>query len=130
MIDAPKALRDALLSVAAVSAEFGTRIYPESPTPPNGYKPSIGTCLCFKARGGQPHPHTDAVLRPSVQFKLYGATEIDAQRAYRVLFDALRTLKTTSVMGAEAETLGTTLREPDTGWVFVLAFYRLTLANP
>lgn len=129
MIDAPKAIRDYLLSKASLMAVVGTRIYAESDFPAAGYKPSDGPAIAFKLRGGTAETEQNVLVVPSVQFKCYGENRLEANRCYRALYDALNLGRGGTVRWAQAETLGQTLQEPETGWHFVLTFYVFAIAN-
>ena len=129
MNNVAKTLRDYLLTQAGLMALTGTRIYAEANSPPAGYKPSDGGAVCFKARGGRPD-YVDVIVTPSMQFKCYGATELLANLVYAALYDALHNAQTNAIRGARCEILGTTLAEPETGWPFVLTFFRVPIANP
>lgn len=100
--------------------------------PPSGYDPaSSGRGIAFKVRGG----NTDAVeesdlLRPSVQFKAYGSSERDAWQAYMALTEVLLSPADGYVIDAREDPgIGNQLKEPDTGWDHVLAFYIVTVRN-
>ena len=97
-------------------------------TAPKGYKPSDGSLIVFKARGGN-HAYEADHLFPSMQFKCYGLTELAAMTLYRSLFDTLNHSSGAGVKWAESEVLGQPLYEPDTGWPYVLAFFNVTVAN-
>jgi len=129
MTDAPKAIRDFLLAQPGLMAVVETRIYAERDTPPPGYTPAgTGPAICFRVRGGG-QDYEGVHLLPSVQFKCYGATEVEANEAYRVLYDALNDRQAYIIKHAQVETLGQTLREPETGWAFVLVFFGLLITN-
>jgi hypothetical protein len=128
MQNASKAIRDYLLTKAALVALAGTRIYAEANTPPAGYKLSDGGAICFKARGGRPE-YVDVLLAPSYQFKCYGTTELTANQLYQALYDALQNAQTYIIRGARCEVLGQTLAEPETGWPFVLTFFKVMVTN-
>ena len=129
MIDAGDAIRDHLVANAALYALVGVRVYAERDVPPPGYKPAAsGPCVCVKVRGGLPHP-SDALLEPSVQVKCYGADETEANQVYRALYGALHNGGSGVVRWGQCEVLGQTLTERDTGWPFVLSFYKLWIDN-
>lgn len=128
MIDASAVLREYLETQSPLVALTGTRIYPEANEPPEGTLPTDGACLCYKVRGGQPIKPRQ--LWPvSVQFKCYGATEVEANELYRALVDVLDCAHAGQMRGAEIETVGVTLREPETLWPFVLTFFTVAVAN-
>lgn len=130
MIDAPKALRDYLLTNAALVALVGTRIYAETNTPATDYTPSDGGAVCFQFRGGKAD-YSDALMVPSVQFKCYGATTVKAQEVYRALYTALQNAAAGTMRWARCEVAGQSLaEEPSGGWPFVLTFFKVWIANP
>lgn len=129
MNNVSKTLRDYLLTKAGLTALTGTRIYAEANTPAAGYKPSDGGAVCFKVRGGRPE-YVDVLLGPSVQFKCYGSSELVANQLYQALYDALHNAQTNAVRMARCEMLGQTLAEPESGWPFVLTFFKVMIANP
>lgn len=127
MIDTSETLREFLL-VQPGLAMAERRIYAEREMPPPEYQPGDGWAFCFKRRGGG-QDYEAVVLSPSYQFKCYGATEMEANQAYRALFDALNGAGSYLIKAAEQEAQGQTLYEPKTGWPYVLAFYKLMFLN-
>lgn len=126
MIDAPLLILSHVLADATLASMAGDRVFAERNVPPPGYRPADGPCITFKIRGGGPD-YEDALLTPSVQFKCYDTSEVRAQALYRALHDALHNSTGPSVLHAEEEGIGQTLEEPDTEWVFVLAFFTVML---
>ena len=130
MIDAPRALREHLLADANVVAQCGDRVWADTDTPAPGYKPSDGGAIVFTFRGGIPD-YSDALLVPSVQFKCYGGSSpYDAQETYRVLYDAMQNTAGAEVRHARCEVIGQSLSEPDSGWPFVLTYFKVWIGNP
>lgn len=127
MVDAPTVILNYLLAVSALTALTSTRIYAETRFPPPNYTPNDGSAICFARRGGN-QDYEGVTLYPSYQFKIYGSTAAVANQAYRELHDALNHILTGALKG-EMETLGQTLQEPDTGWFYVLAYYRFQIIN-
>lgn len=107
-------------------------IYAGRSEPPSGYRLTDGDCIVFRARGGGPD-YDDALLIPSVQFKCYGvdgnkeSSEIESFELYRSLYDALHNGHNSGILYAESETLGQLLDEPETGWHYVLAHFRVMI---
>ncbi len=128
MVDAPKAILDYLLAQPGLTNVVEGRIYAEADSPPPGYTPADGQAICFKTRGGF-QDYEAAILMPSVQFKSYGASEIKANEAYRALYDTLNDKASYAIKYAMLETLGVTLREPETDWIYVLAFFSILVTN-
>jgi len=129
MIDTAEVIRGFLTIQPQVTGLTGQRIWAERDTPPEGYVLSNdGPAICFKRRGGGVD-YESVVLRPSVQFKLYGRTELEANQVYRALFDVLSRANTGLILAAELETQGQTLYEPETGWPYVLVFFKFQIIN-
>lgn len=130
MIDVEATLLGYLQSQAALTALTGSRIWAGRDVPPEGYHPTQGAAITFRVRGGDVvGQQAAALLRPSFQFKIYGASEVAASAAYRALFDALEGPLAYPLRAADTETLGQILREPDVGWPFVLVFWRINVLN-
>ena len=115
---------EAFLSVTGTTLEglVADRIYAGRTVPPPGYELSDGPCVVFRVRGGGPD-YDDALLIPSVQFKMYGSSEESAFEVYRALYDRLHNGHDDSILHAESEVLGQLLEESDTQWPYVLAFF-------
>jgi hypothetical protein len=128
VVDAPAVLREFLWGQIELTTYTEERIWAERDTPPPDYTPADGGAICFKRRGG-PIDYTGQVLRHSFQFKCYGADEMEANEVYRALFDVLNYPVDAAVRAAEQETMGQTLLETDTDWVFVLTFFEVTIFN-
>lgn len=125
MIDAPTVLQTYLLSKTALTTLTGTRIWKEHTTPPVGYKPSQGSAICFRARGGSVD-YSRAMVSNSWQFKCYGDSVGSANVLYRTLFNVLDDTKGAGIHMALLEIAGQTLIEsPSAGleWPYVLCFY-------
>lgn len=137
MTNDSRTVRDFLLSQPSLIALTGQRVWAEADTPPAGYKPSDGPAICFKRRGGG--TDYEAVnLFPSFQFKIYGADgatgqttspEASADTVYRTLFDVFNQTFGYQIKSAEIESLGNTLIEPNTKWVYILCYYKLQVLN-
>lgn len=126
MIDVNIKVLEHLAANAPLCALTGNRIYAGRDTPPPGYDPSQGNAICFTSRGGNPD-YPDALLIVSFQFKCYAPSELDAFTLYRTLYDALHTQTSDFILHAESETFGQVLEEPDTNWIFALAFFSVML---
>lgn len=122
MVDAHTVVRAFLLADGDLVALVDDRVYAGRDVPPVGYTPDDGPCVVFKVRGGAPD-YPDALLNPSLQFKCYGSDEVEAYQTYRAVYDALQNGHNASILHAESEVLGQLLREPDTEWVYALAFF-------
>lgn len=126
MNDVAIVIRDFLLADAGLVALVGDRIHAEKSNPPAGYKPSAGPCICFKVRGGG-ISSSDALLLPSVQFLCYAADEVTANTVYQALVEALHNGRGAEMRWGQSETLGQTLRDPETGWPFVLCHFTCSI---
>lgn len=131
MISVPRVLRDYLAGKLALAAEIGTRLWAEESTPPEeeNYRPAQGPAICFKVRGGGPDTEESALLDVSVQFKIYGKDRETAWKIYRLLYDALHDQGGGQLRWAQSEILGASLEEPDSGWKFVLTFFRVWVVD-
>lgn len=129
MVDSEDVVRDYLLSVPAVTAITGTRIYIGTNLP-DTYKPAAGAAILLKVRGGSPD-YSGAIMQPSIQFQCYAATGLEARRCARALYDALHNAASGQIMQARCETLPQMLAEPETNppWYFALSFYRVHIRN-
>lgn len=119
---------DVVLDYVRLGADLvdlvGERVYAGRDVPPVGYEPGDGPCVTFRARGGGPD-YDDALMGASVQFKCYGADEVEAFEVYGALYDHLHNGRSSRLLHAECEVLGQLLEGPETGWVFVLGFFRV-----
>ena len=127
-VDENKAVTDFLLADSSITDSFGSRIWGGRDVPPPTYKPADGPGLCLKSRGGL-DDYTDVVMHPSMQIKVYGATEAVANASYRLLHQRLQNARSADILWARREVTGQLLREPDTEWVFVLVFYKVMLRD-
>lgn len=128
MIDVHTTVRTFLLADDGLTALVNTRVFAGRNEPPAGYTPGgDGPCVTFKARGGagtyRGRDYEDALLIPSMQFKCYGASEVEAFQVYRALADALHGGHGASILHAEEAGFGQLLEEPDIEWRFVLSFF-------
>jgi len=129
VIDAEAKIREFLVADVTLETVVSTRIYAGTDVPAVGYTPSDGAAICFKVRGGSITTQQRDLLLASVQFKCYGATEIEANECARALFDALDQGRGGTMRWAYAEGLGQLLQdqERDKNWWFVLMFYTCIL---
>lgn len=127
MIDPDLILRRFLLTRAPLTALTGSRLFADSHLP-SGYRPSDGPALCLAVRGGG-IDYTSRVLSPSFQLEAYAATPALSRRLAAVLVDQLDGAATHLILAAALETTPVLLRDPVTGWDYVLSFYQLTLLN-
>jgi len=113
----------------------GTRVY--APEAPGGYLAAhhagaLAVLEVFR-RGGKPN---SAVQEHAVsyQIKCFGGTtsHVQATLVERALYDLLFKLDTKvlsggTIMSATQESIGQPLKDPDTGWPYVLIFWRVTM---
>lgn len=128
MVSVHKSIRDYLLTVSAVTALTSARIYGGRDVPPKGYHPNLGGCIVFKSRGGQALVR-NSHLNPSMQFKSYGLTEVEAEALGGALFDAFNVAGNRYFKSVQAEVLGQIVEESSTGWVYDLSFYRFWMKS-
>ena len=122
MNDVPAAIYTYVQSKTGITTLTGTRIWFEVDTPRTGYVPSQGPALVFRIRGGT-SDYSASIVNASVQFRCYGRDEEQANQLYRACFDAFQIVSAgLHIVSHSVETLGTTLEDPATGWVFVLFF--------
>jgi len=139
MKDVHKTISEFLLAQTTLTAKVDNRIWVGS-EPPSSYKPTgatdrkaykprdDGPAIVFKVRGGG-LDYEDAVLSPSVQFKIYGRTAINADVVYRVLCDVLHGGHDDEILNGELEMLGQLLYEPDTDWPYIMTAFRVMIRN-
>lgn len=129
MIDIEATIRKHLAGLASLQAAFGGRIYAGRGLPA-GYKTSDGPAVLFSIRGGGQAYHSQLYM-PSVQFRVYAATETAARAADRALYDAINDTQARAIayMRLEDGTMPTLLNEPDTGWPYMLSYYRFHVQN-
>lgn len=106
----------------------GTSVWAGVSFPPAAYKPADGPAVAFRTRGGE-ETEEDQLLVPSFQFKVYGEDPKDAWTNYLALDAALKAPADSAIGWAVQEGMGTPLVEPDSGWDFVLAYYRVIVRN-
>jgi hypothetical protein len=129
VINLSEAIRTHLLANVALAALVQGRVYAERSSPPAGYRPDQGPCVCLLIRGGLPE-YSGLLQYPSVQLKCYGTSIDNANAVYRAVFAALHETRAgTVVRWGQLENLGQTLLEPDqppgSPWYFVLTFVRM-----
>lgn len=129
MIDVPAALLQ-YIETGLGAKTPALEVYAGRVLPPEGFNLSQAQwCVCFNIRGGIAD-YEAPVLFPSVQFKAYGKSELFANQVDGFLYDALH-LKGGGrpIAWGVVEVLGTSLREPETQWPYVLSFYQFTVIN-
>lgn len=134
MIDPHAVLLAFLSGDAPLVVLAGTRMYAALSEPPEGYKPSTGSALVFRVRGGD-QDESGHMQSVSFQFKCYGgganvyAQTLAGSVLAKTLHEALNFRQSGAVMGAQAETQAQPLAEPDTGWPYQLVFYRVQMRS-
>jgi len=119
MTDLPLAIRTHLLMLAGVTTLTGQRISLETETPPAGYAPSDGACLCVTLDEGA-LDETGAYWEVTLTCRCYAASVVAARALYRALHDALHNQWGTTVRHVLAAGVGVTGRAPGTGWPVVV----------
>lgn len=130
MIDDHLIVRNFLATNATITTITGSRIHAGLDTPPEGWQPADGALITFKRRGNVPLDERGAALSISYQIKMYGGGGnvsqqiLSAEGLYRAVYDALNYGQSYEILSAQKEAGGEPLLEPDTGWPYVLAFFR------
>jgi hypothetical protein len=127
MINALTALRNYLITRDGIDALAGDRIY-ASPYLPKNYVPDLGPALLFNIRGGG-QDYSSQVLSPSFQFRSYAIDHAQAIELDQALYDNLNDAFCIDIKMARMETVGQMLNEPQTGWPYILSFYRVHFNN-
>lgn len=129
MIDVDATIRSYIAGVPAASAIFDRRIY-AARNLPSGYLPEHGPVCLFAVRGGG-QAFSSAVFEPSVQVRIYAATEAQAREAAGKLYDAINDTKSRQIIYARMEdgTLPTMLSEPMTDWPYILMYFKFFIQN-
>lgn len=131
MIDCNATLYNHLTATTtALYGLVGARIY--TPHVPTSFTNSQAAVEFLRRSGTSQREHE--TLYPSFQFKCFGGTAnvSNAEAVYRALSDVLRSINNTSVSGgvllqAQEETMGSTLIDPDSGWPYVVTFWRIVM---
>ena len=124
MIDALSTLRTFIVAQSSVTALTGQRVYAGRTFPPPEYVAGQ-YAICFNARGGV-MTYDRRLINDSFTFKCYGPDEVAAMALSRTLVDAIDDKSSGAIRHIELEISGYPLQEPDTGWPFVLTFFRVT----
>ena len=129
MVDIDAVIRAWLGTLAGITSAFGNRIYAGRLLPP-GYKPEQGKALLFAARSGQ-QDFSSKIMTPSMQFRIYGATEKDVREGMKDLYDAINDQKYQKIVYCRMEdgTGPVLLTEPGTNWPYILIFFRMHVRN-
>lgn len=129
MTDTDAVLRAFVVAQAGVTALVGTRVH-ASDKLPAGYSPvTNGPAILLKVRGGQ-QDFPGKTLYPSYQFECYAATEALARQVSNALFDAINHKASGLIKQIRLEVMPVLLTDPDTGWPFVLSYYKTVFGNP
>ncbi len=129
MLDIDATIRAHLASLAELTAVFGSRMYMGRSLPP-GYKVEQGAALLGMVRGGGQEFHSQ-LYRPSVQFRVYAATEAEARSAFGALYDALNDTVARGIayIRQDEGTFPVLLNEPETNWPYILSYFTFQLQN-
>lgn len=127
MIDAQGVVRAFVAGRPGVSAVAGGRVYAEVDLPEQ-YAIADGPAVLLGIRGGAPS-YDDNHLETSVQMRCYGATQTEAWRMYRALYDAVHGKSGTGVQRARCAVVGQLVRDPETMFYYVITFFTFWLHN-
>jgi len=127
MTDVEAIIRSWLAAIAAITALTGQRIYADTELPPT-YAPADGPAILLIRRGGG-QDESGHVLRPSIQFRCYGETTVLARQLDRTLFDGINDQRYGSIKWSRCEVQGQLVRDPATGWPYVISFYTFHVGN-
>lgn len=128
MIDSNAAIVEFLKTDGPLATKVGTDIY--AGRLKDGFE--LGPAIVVSTRGGKAEvyiPH----IKPSIQVKCYGTTQMEAREVYGLIFDALHGIDSITlgsgrhIASALEEVQGQDLIDPDTNWPFVLAFFEVRL---
>jgi len=122
MIDSDACLLSFLMNQPTLIAKTSTRLWSRRSEPVPGYKPSDGSAIVFRSRGGAPD-YSRALLGQSWQFKVYGLTEDIANETYRTLVDVLDEAQSGNLKWAALEISGQILTEQKPSWIYVLCYF-------
>jgi hypothetical protein len=122
MIDVDAAIKAYLSSKAGIIAVFGARIY-AARFLPAGYQPVQGPACLFLPRGGS-QDYSSQVAIPSVQFRIYAASEGLVRTAAAAIYDGVNDTKGLGIAWARMDdgTFPVMLTEPDTNWPYMLMY--------
>jgi len=107
------------------------RIHAARDMPPTGYTPDDGSAIVFKRRGLLAMDERGQAYSGSYQVKCYGRggndnqQRLNAEALYRGLHDAMQFGQNYDILGIQQEAGPEPLEEPDTGWPYVLSFWRV-----
>ena len=127
-VDETKAVLDYLQAQSAITALTSTRLWADVDEPSPSYKPNDGVGICFKVRGGI-DLDPNVLMSPSLQFKIYGASEATCRQAARVLHDNFDERANKDILTVYRETMPVTLQEPETDWIYCLVFYKVMVRS-
>jgi hypothetical protein len=128
VLDILFSLRNYLIVQDPIDFLAGDRIY-AGPFLPREYIPEQGPALLFSIRGGG-QDYSSQVLNPSIQFRSYALNLEEAMGLDRALYDSLNDrCCCEEIKMARLETLGQPLHESQTGWPYVLSFWRILFNN-
>jgi hypothetical protein len=133
MIDDQLILRSFLATDGPIAGLVAGRVFAARNTPPEGWNPASGACICFKRRGDGPLDESGKVIGGSYQVKCYGGGGntnqqiLSAEAVYRAVYDRLNYGTSYAVLGCQKEGGTETLLEQGTEWPFTLSFWRAQL---
>ena len=129
MIDINAVLRAYLVTLSALTDEVGDQVYAVGL--PEGYETS--KAVVFSVQSGTPQ-HVTPTQTLNIEFRCYGATDIEARSAYGALYDALHgkenvLMGSTRLWWAYEIFAGRDFKDDQTNFPFVLCEYQLRLGT-
>jgi hypothetical protein len=126
MIDVDAEMRAYLVGKPALTALVDQRIY-ALVDPPAGYLASDGPAVVFTTRGTLSYP--SKIFKGIAQFRTIAEDLVTARQVYMALVDAMQDGYNDVLRIARLDLGGESLQDPETGWYYVSASFRVTLAN-
>lgn len=126
MVDLDAAARNLAASSSELSTAVNGRIWAGTTVPP-GYDPASGGAVLLTNRGAP--TRYDNILETSVQVRCYGSDGPDAWATYQLTHAALHERSGAGVRWSVAEQVGQLVTEPVSDRHYILAFYRMFIAE-
>ena len=112
-----------LASYPAITALAGARIW-QGEQPTGNYTPADGAAITFQFVGGI-IDFNDALQLPLLIVDCWASTPLASYQLYLQVLEALDCKSSAYLQHSIVETLGETVRHPDTGWPFTTSSYRV-----
>jgi hypothetical protein len=134
MIDPHDALRAYLIAASPLRTLLGGNFVftPEVPATYTGLT-MPDKAISFRITGGLSHPY-NKTQSARVAFRCWGTTSDEARDVYAALYDRLNgqqglVVGSVAIHGADEDSPGEPLEDPDTGWPFIHTVYTVTLST-